>query len=67
MLSSSQEADITGFRSSASHYMGQYGAIYGSASMTGAQQVGGISFSFAFVQYIPVYLCNFIFISRRCI
>ncbi|KAF2290076.1 hypothetical protein GH714_001773 [Hevea brasiliensis] len=43
MLSASQETDVGGLRSSASHFGGQYGAIHGSASMTGAQQVPTMS------------------------
>lgn len=46
MLSASQEADVGGYRSLAAHYGGQYGAIYGSSSMTSAQQVSWATFLF---------------------
>lgn len=62
MLNVSQEADVGGFRSSASHYGGQYGTLYGSASVTGAQQVSGSSFFNAFVQNIPEIYALYYFV-----
>ncbi|KAH8501147.1 hypothetical protein H0E87_016099 [Populus deltoides] len=43
ILGGPQEADVGGYRdyaSATSHYEGQYRAVYGSASMSGAQQFG---------------------------
>lgn len=45
MLSASQEAEIGGYRahpSAAVHYGGQYGSLYGSAALSGTQQVDGL-------------------------
>jgi hypothetical protein len=42
ILGGPQEADVGGYRdyaSATSHYEGQHRAVYGSASMSGAQQV----------------------------
>jgi len=45
MLVGSQEADVGGYRphtSTAAHYGGQYSSVYGSAALSGAQQVNGL-------------------------
>lgn len=45
MLGGSQETDVGAYRghtSSVAHYGGQYGALYGSAALSGAQQVSQI-------------------------
>lgn len=45
MLVGSQEADVGGYRphtSTAAHYGGQYSSVYGSAALSGAQQVSGL-------------------------
>lgn len=42
MLGASQEAEVGGYRShtsAAPHYGGQYSSVYGSTSLSGAQQV----------------------------
>lgn len=46
MLGGSQEAEVGGYRghtSTAPHYGGQYTSVYGSAALSGAQQVSGFN------------------------
>jgi hypothetical protein len=46
MLVGSQEADVSGYRghtSTAAHYGGQYSSVYGSAALSGAQQVTALN------------------------
>jgi hypothetical protein len=64
MLGGSQEADAGGYRThpqAVAHYGGQYSSVYGSAALSGAQQVSGLYFlnSFPFlVTYALSYLCS---------
>ena len=55
MLVGSQEADVGGYRphtSTAAHYGGQYSSVYGSAALSGAQQVNGL-----LLKYVCLCVC----------
>lgn len=63
MLVGSQEADVGGYRphtSTAAHYGGQYSSVYGSAALSGAQQVSGLLLKY-------IYVCACVCFSLPCL
>ncbi|XP_061986470.1 protein SHORT ROOT IN SALT MEDIUM 1-like isoform X3 [Populus nigra] len=61
ILGGPQEADVGGYRdyaSATSHYEDQYRAVYGSTSMSGAQQLCSLSLSLdALLDYTALTVC----------
>jgi hypothetical protein len=58
MLGGSQEADAGGYRAhpqAVAHYGGQYSSVYGSAALSGAQQVSELYFLIFFFPFLVTY------------
>ena len=70
MLVGSQEADVSGYRghtSTAAHYGGQYSSVYGSAALSGAQQVSFFHFFFCNSVVLLVIMPHFIAAQQNLI